>query len=88
MDEIWSVDMGVQKQFWNDNAKLKLSVSDVFRTNDWEGQSIFGDQFIDAAGNWDSRRVRLNLSVALGRKDVKSRNRKTGLEDEAGRIKN
>ena len=86
MDQMWSMDLGVQKKFMDDKASVKLSISDVFRTNRWSGVTYFGDQFIDASGINDSRRVRISMSIALGRKDVKSRKRKTGLEDEAGRI--
>jgi len=37
-------------------------------------------------GSWDSSRVSLSLSYNFGNQNVKSRKRKTGLEDEAERL--
>jgi hypothetical protein len=40
-------------------------------------------------GKWESQQLRINFSYNFGNKQVKgARQRKTGMEDEQGRIKN
>ena len=88
MKAMYSLDFGIQKSFLDNTLNVRASISDIFRTQTWTGVTTLGNQFIEAAGSWDSRRVRLNLSYNFGNKNVKSRKRKTGLEDEQRRIKN
>lgn len=88
MDQMWSLDAGVQKKVLGGRGNLKVSVSDIFRTNKWHGVSEFGPLFMDVGGRWDSRRLRVNFSYMLGNTQVKgARKRKTGLEDEQRRVK-
>jgi outer membrane receptor protein involved in Fe transport len=89
VDAMWSLDAGLQKKLFNDNATLKFSVSDIFKTNKWDSESIFGALFIKAIGGWDSRRIKVNFSYTIGNQQVKNaRRRSTGLEEEKNRIKN
>lgn len=82
-----SLDLAVQKKLLDDKLSARLAVSDVFFTSYWRGDMTFGDLYIRGRGGWESRQVRLNLSYNFGSNQVKSvRNRKTGLEDEKGRI--
>lgn len=77
-----------EKGILDGKANLKVSVSDVFRTNKWTGVSQFGALYMQVGGNWDSRRLRVNFSYFFGNDQVKAaRRRKTGLEDEQNRIK-
>lgn len=88
MQEMWSIDAGVQKKVLGGRGNLKVSVSDIFRTNQWSGISEFGPLFMDVGGRWDSRRLRVNFSYMFGNSQVKgARRRKTGLEDEQRRVK-
>lgn len=88
MKSMGNVDIGVQKKILQGKANLKVSVSDVFRTNKWSGESQFGVLYMRAGGNWDSRRLRVNFSYLFGNDQVKAaRRRNTGLEDEQNRIK-
>lgn len=83
-----NVDIGLQKKILEGRANLKVSVSDVFRTNRWSGISQFGELYIETSGSWDSRRLNVNFSYRFGNDEVKAaRRRKTGLEDEQNRIK-
>jgi len=82
-----SVDFGIQKKFLKGKGNLKLSVSDIFKTTDWNMTSQFGDLFIDGNGGWDSRRFKASFSYSFGNNKIKSRARKTGLENEKSRIK-
>ena len=82
-----SLDIAVQKKIFKDKISARLAVNDVFFTSFWRGNTQFGDLKINGRGGWESRNIRLNLSYNFGNNQVKSaRNRKTGLEDEKGRI--
>lgn len=83
----YDVSVGLAKSFRNDNATVKINVSDLFYTNGWGGESQFGSLFMRGGGQWESRQVRLNFSYLFGNKQVKgARKRSTGLEDEQKRI--
>ena len=84
----YDVSAGISKKFWDDAATFKLSISDIFYSNGWGGESRFGPLYMRGGGNWESRQIRLNFTYLFGNKQVKAaRNRKTGMEDEQGRIK-
>jgi len=88
MDAIYALDFGIQKTFCDNKLSVRASISDIFKTQKWHGVTTFGNQFIDASGSWDSRRVTVNVGYNFGNKNVKVRKRKTGLEDEKSRVKN
>ena len=86
MDAMYNIDFGVQKKFMGGQGSIKLSVSDIFRSTKFNGDSMFGDLFINASGINDSRRFRINATYSFGNQKIKSRKRKTGLDDEKSRI--
>lgn len=82
------VDVGIKKQFMQKRATVKVSATDIFHTNPWTATSDFGGTYIKGSGEWESRTVRVNFSWRFGSNEIKnSRDRKTGLESEANRIK-
>lgn len=82
------LDLGFQKQILKKQGTLKLSVTDIFFTNPWTATSNFGGLFINGRGQNESRTVRLAFSWRFGNNQVKAaRQRQTGLESEAKRIK-
>ncbi|MBI5914297.1 MAG: TonB-dependent receptor [Bacteroidetes bacterium] len=86
--KMWSMDAGLQKKFLKDKMTIKLSMSDLFKTNKWTAESFFGTLYMRGGGGWDSRRFRANLTYNFGNQEVKSaRDRTTGLEDEKNRVK-
>jgi iron complex outermembrane recepter protein len=85
-DPSWSLDIGLQRRFLNDQLNVRLSASDLFYEAYWSGESSFNGLVSEGQGNWDSRRVSLALSYDFGNMQIKSRKRSTGLEDEAKRI--
>lgn len=88
MDAMWSMDAGLQKKLLQGKGSLKVSVSDIFKTNTWSGISRFGALDMNINGGWDSRRLRVNFTYLIGNDQVKAaRRRTTGLEDEKGRVK-
>jgi outer membrane receptor protein involved in Fe transport len=82
----WSLDLGLQRKFLRDRLNARLSASDLFYQSGWSGKSEFAGLTSLGNGWWDSRRISLSLSYNFGNKNVKSRKRKTGLEEEAGRV--
>ncbi len=84
---MWGVEAGVKAKVLKGRGNVKVSVGDIFNTMNWSGESDFGGVYIATSGSWESRRLRVNFSYLFGNEKVKSRSRKTGLEDEKNRIK-
>ncbi|RTL60985.1 MAG: TonB-dependent receptor [Sphingobacteriales bacterium] len=81
-------DVGLQKTILKGKGSLKASVTDVLWSQFWKSKTDFGGVSIDGQGKGESRTFRLNFSYRFGNNNVKAaRDRKTGLESEAGRIK-
>lgn len=79
---IWNLDAGIQKRFWQDNGTIRVSVTDIFYTMPWTGISDFGGLYIAAAGNYESRQLKVNFTWRFGNKQVKeARNRKSGIDE-------
>ena len=85
-DPSWSLNLGIQKKFFKNKLNAKLSFQDIFYQSGWTGVSSFNGLTSTGGGNWDSRRASLSLSYQFGNQNVKSRKRKTGLEDESKRV--
>ncbi len=85
-EESWALNLGIQRKFLNDQLNVKLSANDIFYQSGWDGFSKFDGLVSEGSGRWDSRNVNLSVSYNFGNQQVKSRKRKTGLEDEAGRV--
>jgi iron complex outermembrane recepter protein len=81
-----ALNLGLQRKFIQDKLNVRISANDILYTSGWNGVSIFNGLESRGSGNWDSRRVSLSLSYGFGNQNVKSRKRKTGLEDEAKRV--
>ncbi len=85
-DSSWSLNIGLQKKFLNDQLNVRVSANDLFYQSGWSGRSEFDGLVSTGSGNWDSRRVSLSLSYNFGNQKVKSRKRKTGIEEESKRV--
>jgi len=85
-NETWSLNLGLQKKFFNDMMNVKLSFNDIFFQSGWDGVSNFDGLIGEGRGNWDSRRAAISVSYNFGNTNVKSRKRKTGIEDETKRV--
>lgn len=82
----WSLNLGLQRKFLQDQLNVRISANDIFYETGWDGFSNFNGLLSTGYGRWDSRRVGLSLSYNFGNQKVKSRKRKTGLEEEAKRV--
>ena len=84
----WSLDLGLQKTFFNKNLTVKAAVTDIFFTAPWKATNNFGGLAINANGNWESRTFRLTVNWRFGSNQISaSRERKTASEAESKRIK-
>jgi Outer membrane protein beta-barrel family/Carboxypeptidase regulatory-like domain len=80
------VDMGLQKAL-SPQAKLKLSVQNVFFTPLSKNHIETPNSFQSVIFNMDSRVAMLNFSYTFGNQKVKAtRQRRTGAEDESRRV--
>ncbi|MBK7231222.1 MAG: TonB-dependent receptor family protein [Saprospiraceae bacterium] len=84
-DPSYSLNLGVQRKFLDDLMNVRLSVNDIFYQSWWSGKSEFNGQKAFGTGMWDSRRAALSISFDLGNKNIKSRKRSTGIENESKR---
>ncbi len=83
-----AVDLGLQKQILKKAGSIKIAATDIFHTAPWSAISDFGGVYIRGGGNWESQTVRVSFSYRFGSAQIKSsRDRQTGLETEAKRIK-
>lgn len=83
----WNLDFGIQKKLLGDKLQIKLSATDIFYKSGWNGKSSFDGLVSYGKGNWDSRRLNLNLSYRFGNDQIKSSKRQAGLENEADRAR-
>jgi iron complex outermembrane recepter protein len=83
-----SVDLGMQKQFLNKAATVKIAATDIFFTAPWKATSNFGGLYIRGGGAWESQTFRVTFSYRFGSAQIKSaRERRAGSDAEARRIK-
>ena len=82
----WGLDLGLQRKFLEDRLNIRLSASDLFYENGWDGYSDFNGMYSEGGGRWDSRRYSISAGYRFGNENVKSRKRSTGIEAEAGRV--
>jgi len=86
-EPIGSLDIGVQKRFWNDRANLKLSLSDVFHTQRFNALTDYGGVYMKINQTNESRIFRVNFTYRFGNSQVKgNRQHKTALDSEGSRI--
>ena len=86
INEIYSVNLGLKKSLLDGKANITLGVDDIFYSEKWSGNSNYQGVKLDIAGRGDSRRFKVGLTYNIGNQNVKSRKRKTGIEDEKSRI--
>jgi iron complex outermembrane receptor protein len=83
-----AADIGLQKLFMQKKASIKISATDIFHTSRWRGTTDMAGLYARLSGSWESQTVRVNFTYRFGSNQIKNaRQRKTGLETEASRIK-
>lgn len=86
VEPIWFVSAGIQKQFWDRKASLKLNVTDAFYTNRAKGTTAltrYSDNFTQTR---DSQVATLSFNYRFGKsKLAPARRRTSGAEEEKNR---
>jgi iron complex outermembrane receptor protein len=85
-DANWSLNAGIQKDFFKNKLKARLAVNNIFRNFGWRGSSEFNGLVNIGSGRFDNQFVSLSLSYNFGNQKLKSRKRKTGLDSESKRV--
>lgn len=81
------VSVGVQKHIMKKAASFRLNMSDLFYTMRNAGTTHYGPTNLSFVGRSESRVVRLTFTYNFGNRNLKAaRQRRTGVEDEQGRI--
>jgi iron complex outermembrane receptor protein len=82
-----SLDLGIQKTFFENKLSAKLNVTDAFLSLKFRGTSNFAGQYMRIQRTWEPHLFRINLTYRFGNNQVKgARQRKTGLEEENSRV--
>ena len=87
-DRNWSLDVGLQKLFLKKKLKARLSANNIFNRFGWRGESEFNGLISTGSGRWDAHFISLSLSYSFGNSKIKSKKRKTGIENESKRVGN
>jgi len=80
---MYAVDGGLSKSLFKGKATMKATVSDIFHTLKWSGETNFTGTYGKASGRWESRQFKINFSYRFGNSQVKAaRQRKSALDEE------
>lgn len=79
------VNIGFQKKFLDDRLMLKLALSDVFWTSNWDGVNRFDNFEAVGYGYGETRLVKLNVTFKFG-SSKKNYSRQSSIESEMNRF--
>jgi hypothetical protein len=81
------IDLGLQRNLFNDKATLRLAASDIFKSNRINTDSELNGLTLHTTYVGESRQVRLNFTYRFGNNKVKAKNdRESGLQNETQRL--
>jgi hypothetical protein len=83
----WFAEAGFTKKIWNKTATISLSLTDVFLSQRWRGNSDFGGVNITAWGGFESRMIKAGLVWNFGKSDWKPNRRKLSNQEERSRLR-
>ncbi|HVW95743.1 MAG TPA: outer membrane beta-barrel family protein [Mucilaginibacter sp.] len=83
----YSVDAGVSHSFANKRANLKFSMSDIFNTRRNDVSTNYQNVNLDVRQKRDSQVARLTFTYSFGNSKIKTRQHRSGADDERGRVK-
>ena len=86
---MWQISTGVQKQILKTKGTLKLSINDIFNSQQFSGSVKYQDIDVVIKNHGDRRRVALTFIYRFGKpiKNQPQRRRTGGTSDEENRIK-
>lgn len=87
LEPIYSLEAGMAWSFLEGRGNLQLSVTDITWGQRFSVTQEYGGLFLRAQGGRESRQFKARMSWNFGNSKVKAKKRKTGLEEESGRVK-
>jgi len=88
MNAMWRMDAGLQKKILKNKGTLKLSIRDIFNSQNFSGFVKYQDIDIKIKNTRDSRTASLTFSYNFGKPFQNQQRRKTGsASDEQNRVK-
>ena len=88
VDPLWRLDAGLQKEILKNKGTLKLSVRDIFATQNFSGSVKYQAIDVLVKNRYDSRNVSFTFSYRFGKPLQNQERRKTGgATDEQNRVK-
>ena len=88
INPLWRLDAGVQKQILKKKGSLKLSIRDIFNSQNFSGNVNYQDIDAYIKNTRDSRTASLTFSYRFGKPMQNQQRRRTGsASDEQSRVK-
>ncbi len=88
VNPMWRMDAGVAKQVLKNKGTLKLSVRDIFQSQNFSGYVNYQDIDVSIKNTRDSRAASVTFSYRFGKPIKNQQRRKTGgASDEQNRVK-
>ncbi len=88
IDPMWRMDAGLQKLILKKKGNLKLSIRDIFASQNFSGRVKYQDIDVDIKNMRDSRAVSFTFSYRFGKTMQNQQRRKTGgASEEQNRVK-
>lgn len=82
----YSINVGLQKEFFNKQLKVRVAANNITNRFGWKGTSEFDGLRSVGEGGWDNRFISGSVTYLFGNQNVKARKRKSGLETEEKRL--
>lgn len=87
IEDMYSINLGIQKSFMDGKARVKVSFDDIFNTMRNKASANYDNIHVWSHTKWSSQRIGINFSYRFGKTNMKpSRQRRSGLEDESNRV--
>ena len=81
------IDLGLQKNLMQDQATLRLAVSDILRTNKINTDTRLNNLLLHTTYQGETRQLRLNFTYRFGNSKIKTKDaRESGLQNESQRL--
>lgn len=81
----YSVDLGLQRRILKDNGMIKISLNDIFNTNNGGAYARYDNVNIAVMNRWDSRQLNVSFSYRFGKDNFRTRSDRSTASSEEER---
>ena len=78
----YSIDFGIQRKVFKDMGSIKLSVSDIFNTNQSRAYAKYDNVDLEVKHKNDSRQFRITFNYRFGKSEFKTRSNRSSASSE------